>query len=198
MTTNFTALQWFRVVESQWSSSWTSTHYDDKLHCTLTIKLMDKLLLICNRQQLWYSCFNIHNNNRLHCTSITVISLSDKLNFIRFPMMTGSTALQQPCVDHHQTNEQSSSGLQKTSTSSNTNTHWWQTSLHFSDLVSAINKLPQLMNRSSSASVIPVFLYYLHTLRIINVGHQFNNVERHNSNFSSMRNWTSALDGYQS
>ena len=160
---------------------------------------MDKLLLICNRHQLWSPCFNINNNDRLHCTSITVISLSNKLNFIRFTMMTGFTALHQPCVDHHQTDEQSSSDLQKTSTSSclNTNTHWWQTSLHFSDLVSAINKLPQLMNRPSSASIIPVFLYYLHTLRLIYVGHQLNDVERHNSNFSSMRNWTSASDGYQ-
>jgi len=151
--THFTALQWFRVVDSQQSPSWTSTHYDDKLHCTSAIKLMDKLLLICNRHQLWYSCFNINNNDRLHCTSITVISLSDKLNFIRFTMMTGFTALQQPCVDHHPTNEQSSFDLQKTSTSSclNSNTHWWQTSLHFSDLVSVINKLSQLTNRSSSA-----------------------------------------------
>jgi len=48
------------------------------------------------------------------------------------------------------------------------------------------------------SSIMPVFLYYLHTLRLINVGHQFNDVERHNSNFSSMRNWTSASDGHQS
>jgi len=61
---------------------------------------------------------------------------------------------------------------------------------------------PRVGHQQTSTTNEQIFISFhnssLHTLRLINVGHQFNDVERHDSNFSSMRNWTSASNDYQS